>query len=452
MPNYDVEIVGARILTAEAAWEGCVAVRDGCIVALTKQPLGGAKRVIDAHGLVLMPGMIDQHVHFMDPGETEREDFICGTTAAAVAGVTTVIEHTHAHPVRSVREFREKKAYLADRSLIDFGLAAHLWPGYMHEVSGLWQEGVSFFKAFTCTTHGVPGLTSSQLQDAFSRLAEVDGRALVHCEDEHLTQDHAEVLRRQPLRDEGVLQAWRSKEAEELAVLQVGWLAKVTGARITLAHVSHPLVVTIAQWMRSQGADVWVETCPQYMFLHAEEIARRGPFGKFTPPARSAAEAAELKRLVAAGAVDILASDHAPATRAQKLAGDIWTCPFGLPGIDSTFPLLLTAAQQGDWSLQTLVRLYAQNPAKRLGLYPRKGSLQVGADADFILVDPTRSWTLTDDGVRSKAGWTPYAGWTCRGKTVMTWVRGQLVAEDGRVVAEPGTGQYVRRVTSLQTC
>ncbi|WP_029421764.1 dihydroorotase [Alicyclobacillus macrosporangiidus] len=444
---YDIEIVGAQIVTPSAEFIGCISIQDGKIAAISEKPLGHARKTIDATGLHALPGMIDQHVHFMDPGEEDREDFIHGSTAAATAGVTTVIEHTHGHPVRTLEDFLEKKHHLATRSLVDFGLGAHLWPGYFSEIHKLWENGISFFKAFTCTTHGVPGLTNSELFEAFKEVASVGGVVLAHCEDETMTAKNEQDLKLLNRLDGHVIQEWRSKEAEEVAVSGVVLLAKLTGAKVTIAHVSHPFALELVQRGRELGADVMAEVCPQYMFLDERLIQDRGPFGKFTPPARSAPETKRMMNLLANGSIDILSSDHAPSTRNQKLEGNIWSCQFGLPGVETTLPLMLTAVNRGDISLATLVRVYSETPARRLGLYPNKGSLRVGADADIVLIDMAKKWVIEDANIVSKAGWSPYSGTECIGKPETTIVRGQIVIESGKVAADPGVGQYVSRVS-----
>lgn len=443
---YDIEIIGAQIVTSSAEFTGCISIKDGKIAAISEKPLRNSKQTIDASGLYALPGMVEQHVHFMDPGENDREDFIHGSSAAASAGVTTVIEHTHSHPVRTVDDLLEKRSYLKNRSLIDFGLGAHVWPGYFDELTGLWENGISFFKVFTCTTHGIPGLRNSDMFEAFHKISSVGGVVLAHCEDESMTERNEHNLKLMERMDGHVIQEWRSKEAEEVAVSDVVLLAKLTGAKVTIAHVSHPFVVDIVHRGREMGADVMAEVCPQYMFLDEYQIQDRGPFGKFTPPARSAPEAKRMMELLSVGSIDILSSDHAPSTRHHKLEGNIWSCHFGLPGVETTLPLMLTAVNRGEISLQTVVKAYSETPARRLGLFPRKGSLRIGADADIVLVDVTKKWTISDDNVVSKAGWSPYSGMECTGKPETTMVRGQIVVHGGEVVAKPGTGKYVSSV------
>jgi len=236
---------------------------------------------------------------------------------------------------------------------------------------------------------------------------------------------------------------WRSAEAELVATSATALLARLTGARVTIAHASQPEVVETVVRERAKGARLDVETCPQYLLLDEADVVEHGPTRKFTPPARPAPAADGLWDLLESGAIDMLSSDHAPSTLAQKHDGDIWECPFGLPGVDTTLPLMLDAVARGRLSLRRLATVYSATPAAVLGLGGRKGALAPGADADVVLVDLDGRRTLADEQVVSKAGWTPYAGLQLRGSVVATLLRGETVAEHGRPVAGPGTGSFL---------
>lgn len=397
-----------------------------------------ATRTVEADGLFVLPGMVDTHVHLMDPGATDREDFPTGSAAAAASGVTTVVEHTHASPVRTVADLASKRAYLRGRSHVDFGLAAHVWPDAARELPSLWEAGAAFFKVFTCTTHGVPGLDAARLAEVFATVSDLGGGCLVHCEDESLTAYAEQVLRAAGRVDPGVLSAWRSRDAELVAVATVTLLARLTRARVTVAHVSHPAAAALLTHERSLGADLAAEGCPQYFLLREDEVLTEGAFRKFTPPARARndADEDEMWRLLRAGVLSHIATDHAPSTAAQKRAGDIWDAPFGLPGLDTTTPLLLDAVARGKLALEEVVRAYAEAPARRYGLHPRKGHLGEGADADVVLVDLDAQGTLTNAAIRSKAGWTPYAGRRYTGRVVSTILRGRQIVADGEVAPD----------------
>jgi len=438
MADLDLIVRGATVVTADATVQANVGVANGRIVHVgTDSP--DAANVVDAQGLLLLPGMVDTHVHLMDPGATEREDFPTGTAAAAANGVTTLIEHSHGRPVLDVADLMEKERYLRGRSYIDFGLAAHAWPDRLDQIPLLWQAGVSYFKLFTCATHGIPGFSPAELLDAFRRLAASDANCLVHCEDDSITAA-AELALRASGRDDGsVIPQWRSREAELVATSAASILARCTGARATVAHVSYPGAAELIVDERLRGADIVAEGCPQYFLLREHEVHDCAGFRKFTPPARARNDDDEdrMWRLLRTGILNHISTDHAPATRDQKTGGDIWTVHFGLPGLDTTLRLLIDAAYRQKLSMQDVVRVYSTNPARRYGLWPRKGRLAVGADADLVLVDPEAVGVLSDADVISKAGWTPYAGREVRGAISAVYSGGRLIARDGAVTGEP---------------
>jgi dihydroorotase (multifunctional complex type) len=441
----DLALVGGTVVTGTRADRADVMVRGGKIAEVV--PGVGdveAVRTIDAGGLLVMPGMVDTHVHLMDPGPTEREDFPTGTAAAASRGVTTIVEHTHAHPVRDRDELAEKVAYLRGRSNVSFGLAAHVWPDRIDALEDLWRAGVSFFKVFTCTTHGVPGIEGEDLRRTFARISGFGGSCLVHAEDETRTEEAERTLRAAGRSDPGVLTEWRSREAELEAVAAVADLAVETGLRLTIAHVSSPPVAEAIVAARRRGADLAAEACPQYLLLEEDEVLEYGVLRKFTPPARnrSTEDADAMWTLLANGTLTHVATDHAPSTMAQKLDGDIWEAPFGLPGLDTTTRLLLDAAATGRLSWSDVVRRYAEEPAKRYGLWPAKGCLEAGADADLILVDPAATVHIRDEDVISKAGWTPFAGQETTGDVVRVFLGGEEIARDGAPRGEC-TGRFI---------
>jgi dihydroorotase (multifunctional complex type) len=419
-------------------------IRDGKIEAIT-DAAPDASRHIDADGLVAMPGFVDAHVHLMEPASEQREDWAHGSAAAAAAGVTTILEHTHDGPVLSVTDLEEKREFLSGRSIVDYGLGAHVFPESIKDIPAVWAAGAAFLKAFTCTTHGVPGLDSDTLLQLFTTAAEADAVCLVHAEDELILARAEERLRAEGIEDGSLIPRWRNREAEIAAVGQVVGLAYATGARVVIAHASSPPVIGLVIGAQRAGAHVTAEACPQYLTLLEEEANEHGPFRKFTPPAR-ARNRGELEAmwsaLAAGDGFEYIASDHAPSTREQKTGG-VWDAPFGLPGIDTTSTMLIDAAFSDQISLERAAAVYSELPARTYGMGPHKGTLQTGADADVVLIDPTATRTISDDGVRSKAGWTPYAGRSVQGAVVGTFLRGTEIFGDGEVLAEPGMGTFV---------
>jgi dihydroorotase len=308
----------------------------------------------------------------------------------------------------------------------------------------MWEAGAACFKVFTCNLHGVPAVLPGRMLTLFREVASFDGLCLVHAEDEFITAENEERLRASGRQDPRVISEWRSKEAEQVAVNTVALLARISGCRVVIAHASHPEICNLVYRERQRGARVWVESCPQYFHLSEDEIGRWGPFHKFTPPARTAEDRDGMWEKLQAGGIDMICADHAPSTRRQKQeAGDIWEAPFGVPGVETTFEMMLTGAAQGKVSLERLVAARSEAPAHVYGLYPRKGHLGVGADADVVLVDPDATRVLRDEDVVAKVGWTPYAGRAVKGRVVKTFARGRLAAEDGKPMVDPGWGRFI---------
>jgi len=425
-------LVGPRSRTRTDLW-----IDRGRVVHVGAASDLEATRTVDATGLLILPGMVDVHVHLMEPGDGSREDVPSGTAAAACAGVTTIVEHTHHWPVTGLERLRDKQALLPGRAHVDVGLAAHVWPDALAGLGDLWRAGIAFFKAFTCSTHGVPGLAADTLADALDVLAALDAPALVHCEDDLLTARAERRLRAAGRLDGRLLVEWRNRPAEEVAVATVCLLARAAGAAVAIAHVSSADVLDIVDAL-ADGSRVVAESCPQYLLLHEDEVEDHGTLRKFTPPARirSASDAEHLWQAFEDGRITYLASDHAPSTIAQKTGCDLWSAPFGLPGLDTSLPLMVDAALSGRTCLETVVARYADAPARTYRL-AAKGRLVPGADADLVLVDPHARTSVDELTLHSGAGWSPYAGRPLRGEVVSTWLRGHQIAESGRPVGPP---------------
>lgn len=446
---YDTAIRGGTVVTENERFKATVAIRDGQIAAiLDPEETVEANQTLDATGKHVLPGGVDPHVHMMDPGDTEREDFPTGTAAAAAGGITTVGEHHRTDPtVLTAEILTDKRDYLSDRARVDYGLLAGGHPDNVDEIAGLEEEGTLAYKSFTCEVHGVPALQSADMHRLYEEIDRVGGISMVHPEDELMLNANEERIHEEGRTDGSIVPEWRSKEAEQVAVSTTLQIAKQTGVPFWFAHLSHPELIDQVNHYKEQGVEVYAESCPHYFYLTREDVVEDAPYTMFTPPAREESDRKELWERLAAGEIDMINADHAPSTKEQKAEGEdnVFEAPFGIPGVETVLPLLLNGVVEDKVSLERVVEVFATNPAKILDLYPRKGSVQVGADADLTIVDLDRERTLHDENVIAKCGWTPFDGLTINGDVETTLVRGEPVYHNGEVVGEPGYGEFVRR-------
>ncbi len=446
--KLDTAVVNGLLVDSKGIYPGVICIRGGRIVGITESLEDRPQEVIDAKGLYVLPGAVDGHVHMMDPGYTEREDFPTGTKAAARGGVTTVIDHHRTEPqVFSARDLLGKREYLKTRSVVDFGLLGGLNLENLENLRGMWDAGALGFKGFTCELHGADALLSGNLMEILDEIHRFDGMALFHCEDDSLLKKMEQRLRKQGRKDPLTVSEWRSPEAEELAVRTLLYAVRKTGARVTVAHTSLPSLILELASARAQGVSIYTETCAQYLHLTVEDLKAKGPYVKFTPPPRKKEDVEGMWWCLSHGLIDMVNSDHCPYPRSDKEAGmeDIWRAPFGIPGVETVTSILLDGVARGKLTLPQVAYVRAERPAMLYGLTGQKGSLQVGCDADLILVDLNRKRTLDDSRIVSKCGWTPYHGEEMTGDVSLTMVRGRVVMREGEVVGEPGWGRFVTR-------
>lgn len=446
----DLLVKNGKVVSPTSIVEANIFVKDGKIIGITDSSVcGEAKQIIDAVGLYVIPGVVDPHVHMMDPGYTEREDFITGTRAAAYGGVTTVIEHHRTEPpVYSAKELGEKINYLSGRSVVDFSLMGGGNPENIDNLEAMWDKGVTSFKMFTCSLHHQPAMLLGNLFEALTRIKEFNGLALIHCEDDSLTTLGEELLKKQGRFDYLSHYDWRSVLAEEIAVEGVIQVAKKTGAQVVIAHVSSPHLLDKIKAARDSGYPIHSESCPHYFYLSTEDLKAKGPWVKFAPSVRHPEVVKEMWNKLNQGYVSYLGSDHCPfpVEVKQKGVDNIWEAPNGIPGVETSLRLMLNAVNQGLTTLNKVVELMCQNPAKIYGLYPQKGAIMTGGDADLVIIDMEKEDVLSNQKVVSKCSWTPYDGMRIKGVPEHVLLRGQIIVKNGTVIGEPGTGKFIPRL------
>jgi allantoinase len=443
---------GGLLVDELSVREADLVLEDGRVHAiLSPDPSRIADTRIDATGLHILPGVVDAHVHFNEPGRTEWEGFLTGTTAAAAGGVTTVCDMPlNCHPpTLDGRALAIKRSAIAEHALVDYALWAGLVPESLDHLAELQEDGVVGIKAFLCDSGlaEFPHLDAFTLVEAMERSAGMRPRPLLalHAED----ASHTGRLGKQA-RTEGRATAldWarsRPPVTELEAVRAALDAARETGARLHFVHISTAGATRLIASARAEGLDVSVETCPHYLLLDTTDLERLGAFGKCAPPLRERGEVEQLWEALDEGAIDWVASDHSPCPPEMKQHDDIWSAWGGLAGVQTLLPALLTEGVHGrGMSLPRLVTLTSGTPARRLGLYPRKGVLEAGSDADLVLVELEREWTLGEQDLRTRWPINPFVGRTFRGQVVATLVRGRTVWQDGEPRVAPGYGQPAR--------
>ena len=454
----DFTVAGGLVYTPSGPVEADVHVRDGVVASVERSGRGSASRMtVDAKGLLVLPGAVDMHVHGREPGLMEKEDSEHLTAAAAAGGVTTVLEMPNTIPaVDSLSRFEDKAELLAGRARVDFGLWALIRAGSRpDDVDALAEAGAIGFKAFlgyawrrstgqvTQTFAPNPELEPPPDYGTLARLAADVSRwslpVAVHAED-------ASVLAvfGRPLNRYDDLLAARPDVAEALAVAGVAVVARVTGLRVHVVHLSSAAGLRAGKDAVAGGAPMSLETCPQYLWLTDADFERLGTRLKVYPPVRTAADRDALREALFDGSIQVVATDHAPHSDADK-AVPFDDAPAGAPGVQTLLlSTLQLAKERGD--VAPAVKWASENPARELGLYPRKGAIEPGADADLVLVDPSRATTIRAEDMLSKQRNGLFEGMTFDFAIRAVYSRGQLVAQDGRLLSRPGRGRIVRPV------
>jgi allantoinase len=446
---YDILVRGGLLVSSGECIRADILIHEGKIAAIGKDfSTASVSQTLDAEGRYVLPGAVDGHVHLMDPGYTDREDALTGSMSAARGGVTTIIDHHRSDPqVFDVDIFDEKKKYLQDRMGVDFALMGGLNLSNVHQLKDMWQAGAVCFKGFTCFLHGAEALLAGDLQEIMQEVRSFNGVIQLHCEDDSMLKRNEARLKNSDRKDPLSVTEFRSKEAERLAVINVIQVARITGARVIIAHVSQPELVAEIAAARAGGTRIHTESCGHYYFLDTYDLQKNGPFNKFTPPVRARADVDAMWPLLADGLVDMVNSDHCPFPKAEKEAGldDIWKAPFGIPGLETTTRILLDGVARGKIDITRIAAVRSENPARIYGLSHRKGFILPGYDADLVMADIDSEQVLRNEDVVSKCKWTPLAGRRIKGDISLTMVRGKVVMQAGQPAEPPGWGEFVTR-------
>jgi dihydroorotase len=449
----DLIIRNGTIVSANTTAVGSIAIKDGRVLSVgADAAMPPAPESFDASGLHVLPGAIDVHVHFRDPGYPDKEDFASGTAAAACGGVTTVFDMPNTIPPTGTAEaLAAKHEMAAKKACVDFGLYGLLGEDTIEHVPALVEGGVIGFKLYMGNTFGkIPSPSTGAMLEAFEVVAPTGKRISLHAETNSIMERRQERLTLAGRRDPLAHIASRPAVVAVEAVSRAAILAEWTGVRIHILHISSAEELRPLREAKARGVDITGETCPHYLLLSTDDYHQMGGIIRVNPPVREARNREPLWSALADGTIDLIATDHAPHTPEEKTRNDIWAVDCGFPGVETQMPLMLTAVNASRMSICDYVRKSSFNPAKIFGLYPRKGAIELGSDADLAIVDLSRNHTLDDAALHSRSKISPFNGRRVQGLPLHTLVRGRFVMKD-RVLVDgmQGWGRSVHKIQRM---
>ncbi len=459
--SYDVIVKNAKIPQGDRVVQANILVKDGVIAGFTTDSNVEAKEVIDAQGHLVISGCIDSHTHINDPGFTHREDFLTGTSGAAAGGVTTVIDMPccSVPSVRSIDNLEYKLSQIQGKAIVDYAM----WGGVTGEdvrndalgiVKAQADYGVVAFKVYmTPSVPTYPRVTDPEMLECFYAVAETGLPIGIHAENYAICDFYVNKLRNQGRMDGPAWAEARKILAEKVAIELGISFSEETGSRLHIVHMSTGIGSDLVGAAKQRGLKVTSEVCPHYLTINAvDAMTEHGAFAKIAPPLRRREDNTIMWAGLANGSIDFVATDHAPyeiATEKAAAGMDIWTAFPGIPGVETMVPVIVSEGyNKGRLSLSRLVEVLSKNPAIHYGLYPKKGALEIGSDADFTVLDLEKEWTIDQTQMQGKAKYTPLHGMKLKGKVSKTIVRGKVVYEDGKgITGKPGYGGFVKRQT-----
>ena len=455
---YDVLVKNGRVVTSDAVTEGNIAIKDGKIAAVLAAGIEPeAEKVIDAAGKLVFPGAIDTHAHLNDPGYTWREDYEHGTAAAAVGGYTTIVDMPlQNEPALTNADLFDRKVEAVDaNAYVDYCFWGGLVPYNFDDLKGLNDKGCVAFKSFIGpVSPDYASLNYGQAYEAMQIIKEFDGRAGFHCEDFSMIKwQEQRMLKEGRLDWQGFLDS-RPVAAEMLATVDIIELAKATGCKVHICHVSSPDVAQKIKEAQQEGYDITAETCSHYLSLTDKDVIENGPMFKCAPPLRSQEEVDRMWEYVADGTFAGIASDHSPCSYDEKyneILGSKITNVFevwgGISGIQSGFQVAFNeGCVKRNVSPSVLANSMAVLPAKAFGIYGRKGDIKPGFDADLVIIAPEKEWEITSESLLYVNKISAFVGMKGKGFPVLTMIRGNVVAEDGKITGEKGCGCLITKI------
>ncbi len=462
--KWDHVIKNGTLVDAGRTYRANIYVKDEKIFAITESELDGeAAEVTDAMGKYVLPGLIDVHVHSRDGenGATHKEDFYHSTMSAAIGGLTTIFEMPNSNPaVHNVENLHKQVKHLTPKAYTDFAIwGLCLGNLNMDQLIPLNDAGVIGFKFFwgyaiDSKTYQliynyspdmedvIPPLRDGEIYKMFQEIARTGKLVGIHAENFDIIQTLTEEVEKTGDKSYEAMLRARPNVSEETIIKTAISFSKWTEARLHILHMAAKEGVDLIKQAQSEGYPVTGETCPHYLVLCNEDYDRVGPMMKGYPPIRYREDQEKLWQGIKDGIISLVCSDHAPHTEEEK-QGDLWSIPAGMASIETLAPLMINEVSTGRITINELASILSENPAKLFGIYPEKGSLRVGTDADITIVDLDMKHTIKREKLHSKSKVNAFDGFELKGAPVATIVRGRTVAKEGEIVGKP-SGRFIR--------
>ena len=445
----DSVLLNAKAYLKEQIVDCCIAIEEGKIQKIGKETnMPQSDEKTDLHNLLVLPGLIDEHVHLRDEGRAYKEDFTSGTSAAAAGGLTTVLDMPNNDPITMSVERLKNRIQLAKRRLlVNVGFYSE-FPESIQEIKDIADAGAVAFKLFMGNqTGGLNVYDDTAIIDAFNEASKVERLVAVHAEDRSMLATNEAKLKQ--MHKSALKNSFRvhTEEVELRSVQRLLVLIERSNVKLHFVHISTAKALEAITKAKKATRRITCEVTPNHLMLTEDEVVRFGGLAIMTPPLRNRLQVDALWKGLGDRSVDTIGSDHAPHALEEKSANSVWDVKPGVPGLEVTLPLLLTMVRKNKITINQVVSLLSEKPAKIYGLSDR-GRLETGLVADLTIVDYNRLFKIDASKFKTKAKFSPYNGWDVYGKSVKTIVNGTLVYDEGDIVAKGGVGAVLRGGTT----
>ncbi len=450
--QVDKIVRGGRVVLPSGMVDAAIAISGGKIAAVASENmLPPAASYIDASGQLVLPGLIDTHTHiYLDSYRTISE-------SAAYGGITTLLSYIWPDQDQDIPGSIDRwRRFGEAASVVDFGLHICLQdsPASLEQLPAAMEAGVTSVKMMMDFKRRGMMVSDEFMMAAMEAIGHAGGIASVHCENGGVIYYLEEKMMAAGLTAPTDFPRSRPAQAEVEAIQRAIAIAELAGCPLYVAQITTADSVDVMADARFSGRQVWAETCPHYLFMTEAEYEHQGPMVKAAPPLRTEHDCEALWTGIDRGVISVVTSDHTGYSREMKEGGwaNIFQVPFGFPGTETMLPLMYTeGVVKRDLPVTTLVKLLSENPAKLFGLFPRKGAIEVGADADLVIFDPEAEVTITSGTLHTQADFTPFEGRKVKGQVTNTLVRGNPVVQDGKMVELPPHGEFLVRQPNTLT-